>query len=97
MQWWESILESGGELIGGAVDLINDITPQIIQDKLNADAVSNKTANPSENRNPYGDYQQPNGDVVRTTGQGGNMPLYLTMGGSALLIAVTVYLAVKKG
>ncbi|MDN3697776.1 hypothetical protein QWY97_10505 [Vibrio cortegadensis] len=92
--WWESILESGGELIGGAVDLVGDIAPDLITNKLNEDAQQSNSANPSAHRGDGNDYQQPNGDVVYRQSPN-NYGMYLAIGGGFLVLAGAVYFAVK--
>lgn len=91
MDWFTDLLETGGELIGGAVDTVGGLASEVLDYQTQLAT----SANPSEHRPNSNDYQQPNGDaiVVKPSPDYG---LYATIGGGLLIVAVAVYFAVKK-
>lgn len=91
MTWFNDLLETGGELIGGAVDTVGGFAGDVLDYQTHLST----SANPSTHRPEANDYQQPNGDVVVTKPQH-DYGLYLTIGGGLLIVAGAVYLAVKK-
>ncbi|ORT52521.1 hypothetical protein ST37_01755 (plasmid) [Vibrio sp. qd031] len=102
MQWFESILESGGELIGGAVDVVGDVVNNVGQDwlgiKLGYEAERADSANPESNRDNQNDYQEANGAPVQgSAGTQSNTQLYLIAGVGVAVAAVAAMVYMKGG
>ncbi|WP_239670781.1 hypothetical protein [Vibrio variabilis] len=68
--WYDSILEGAGELVGGAVDVVEGFGEDWLGIKMENELDRAKSASPDENRANNNDYQQPNGQPVYTTSGG---------------------------
>ena len=97
MDWFNDILETGGELIGGAVDTVGELAGGVIDLKLQQETNRATSADPSTPRAEENNYQQPNGDVVTPVAPQPNYAMYAAVGGGVLLLLGVVYLAAKKG
>ncbi|EGA69581.1 hypothetical protein VISI1226_13703 [Vibrio sinaloensis DSM 21326] len=91
MDFFNDLLETGGELIGGAVDTVGGFALEML-DYQKQLALS---ANPTTHRELSNDYQQPNGDVVRQSSAPSYGP-YAAIGVGLLMVCGTVYFATKK-
>ena len=108
MDWFNDLLETGGELIGGAVDAVGeiandaigdagDLVSSVLDNKLQQEANRAVSSDPSAHRALINQYQQPNGDVVYPSKTQPNYVLYASIGGGFLILAGAVYLAMRKG
>ncbi|QIA63333.1 hypothetical protein GT360_07285 [Vibrio astriarenae] len=100
MTWWNDLLETGGEIVGGAIDVAGDLGSEWINAKVDNEADRVSSANPDENRANENNYQQPNGDTVQTgTGAGGfNISKDMAIAaGVAVAICGVLYVVTKKG
>ncbi|MCG9628574.1 hypothetical protein L1D34_27570 [Vibrio mediterranei] len=66
--WYDGILEGAGELVGGAVDVVDNFGHDWLGIKMGNELDRAKSASPDENRAKNNDYQQPNGQPVHTGG-----------------------------
>lgn len=71
MDWWNDLLETGGELVGGAIDAVGELGDNWLNAKVDQEADRVSSANPDENRANENNYQQPNGEPVQSGGAGG--------------------------
>ena len=95
MDWFNDILETGGEILGGAVDTVDGFTDEWLGIKLGNELERADSSNPDEQRKHQNDYQERDGDVVAQP-----KPLFnntVLMGVGALIVLAIVFFALKKG
>ncbi|WP_255898231.1 hypothetical protein [Vibrio campbellii] len=97
LNFLDQLLETGGELVGGAVDAAGEFGNDWLGIKIGNELDRAESASPDENRKDQEEYQQPNGDVVREERfkliPDSSWPL---IGGFALLIIIIIVLVVRK-
>ncbi|MGR5096871.1 hypothetical protein ACPV5O_26325 [Vibrio maritimus] len=94
MEWFNDILETGGEILGGAMDTVGEYSDDWLGIKLGNELDRAESSNPDEQRKYQNDYQQRDGDVIP---QKRPMQSYLMMGAAMLIVGGGVYLAMRKG
>lgn len=94
MEWFNDILETGGEILGGAMDTVGEYSDDWLGIKLGNELDRAESSNPDEQRKYQNDYQQRDGDVIP---QQRPMQSYLMMGAAMLIVGGAVYLAMRKG
>lgn len=94
MEWFNDILETGGEILGGAMDTVGEFSDDWLGTKLGNELDRAESSNPDEQRKYQNDYQQRDGDVIP---QPNPMQNYLMMGAAMLIVSGAVYLAMRKG
>lgn len=94
MEWFNDILETGGEILGGAMDTVGEFSDDWLGTKLGNELDRAESSNPDEQRKYQNDYQQRDGDVIP---QPNPMQNYLMMGAAMLIVGGAVYLAMRKG
>ncbi|SEG21454.1 hypothetical protein [Vibrio hangzhouensis] len=94
MEWFNDILETGGEILGGAMDTVGDFSDEWLGVKLGNELDRAESSNPDEQRKYQNDYQERDGNVIA---QANPMQNYLLIGAGMLIVGGAVYLALKKG
>jgi hypothetical protein len=94
MEWFNDILETGGEILGGAMDTVGEYSDDWLGIKLGNELDRAESSNPDEQRKYQNDYQQRDGDVIPHQRP---MQSYLMMGAAMLIVGGGVYLAMRKG
>ena len=94
MDWFNDILETGGEILGGAVDTVGDFSDEWLGVKLGNELDRADSSNPDTQRKHQNDYQERDGDVIPRPHP---MQNYVWMGVGMLIVGGAVYLALKKG
>lgn len=94
MEWFNDILETGGEILGGAMDTVGEFSDDWLGTKLGNELDRAESSNPDEQRKYQNDYQERDGDVIP---QPNPMQNYLMMGAAMLIVGGVVYLAMRKG
>ncbi|EKO3677630.1 hypothetical protein [Vibrio metschnikovii] len=96
MAWWDGILETGGEIIGGAVDSVGKWTNDAIGDKLTYQKDKSKSADPNAARKDQNEHQNNDGRAVVYAGQfmGVSAQRWALIGGGVIL-AGGLYLAMR--
>ncbi|WP_217515403.1 hypothetical protein [Vibrio metschnikovii] len=94
--WWHGILETGGEIIGGAVDVVGDWSIGAVDKKLNKQKDSAKSADPNAARKDQNEHQNNDGRAVVYAGQfmGVSAQHWALIGGGVIL-AGGLYLAMR--
>ncbi|EKO3579531.1 hypothetical protein [Vibrio metschnikovii] len=96
MAWWDGILETGGEIVGGTVDAVGSWTNSLINDKLTYQKDSAKSADPNAARKDQNEHQNNDGRAVVYAGQfmGVSAQHWALIGGGVIL-AGGLYLAMR--
>ncbi|OOF25726.1 hypothetical protein [Salinivibrio sp. IB872] len=89
--WFDGIIESTGELIGGIYDDAVDITKEAAGSWFEQQKKASQSANPEDNRTPI-PAQTPNGQPLK---QGFNSP-WVIGGGVGLLLLIIIVLLLKE-
>jgi hypothetical protein len=95
MEWFNDILETGGEILGGAMDTVGEFSDDWLGTKLGNELDRAESSNPDEQRKYQNDYQERDGDVIPQ--QRPIMQNYLMIGAAMLIVGGSVYLAMRKG
>ncbi|KKA43750.1 hypothetical protein [Salinivibrio sp. KP-1] len=91
--WFDGMLESTGELIGGIYDDAVDITKDVASGWFESQKAARESANPEDNRTPE-PAQTPNGQPLQ---QGFSLSNpYVIGGGVGLLLLVVLVLMLKE-
>ncbi|MGF1748234.1 hypothetical protein [Vibrio cionasavignyae] len=94
MDWFNDILETGGEILGGAVDTVGGFSDEWLGIKLDGELERADSSNPDEQRKHQNDYQERNGDVVQLQPMFNNT---VVMGVGAVIVLAILFFALKKG
>ncbi|MCG3728989.1 hypothetical protein [Vibrio cincinnatiensis] len=95
MAWYDGILETGGEIIGGAVDAVGGWTSAAIDDVFTYQKESAKSADPNAARKDQTDYQNNDGRAVVVAGPLGLSTQTWVLIGGGIVLAGGLYLAMK--
>lgn len=93
MAWYDGILETGGEIIGGTIDAVGNWTNAAIDDVLTYHKESTKSADPNAARKDQTDYQNNDGRAVVIAGSS-LLNKWVLIGGGVIL-AGGLYLALR--
>lgn len=91
--WWDGILETGGELFNDVTDLGKDW----LGNKLQNEANRVESSNPDEQRKHNNDYQQATGEPVNTSAFAGMTATHIAFGAVVLLVLLSVVYFAAKG
>ncbi|MCL9777057.1 hypothetical protein [Vibrio methylphosphonaticus] len=97
MGWWDSLVESTGEIVGGAVDVVGGFGGDWLGIKMDGELDRAKSSNPDENRSNNNDYQQPNGAPVQVSGQGMQWQTLMIVALVLVVVLGGAYVAMKGG
>ncbi|BDU42892.1 hypothetical protein [Vibrio nigripulchritudo] len=95
---WDGLVETTGEIVGGAVDVVSDVSQTWVKDMLGANEQATVTASPDKMRKYQNTAQDADGSPLP---QGGAMrplnidPMWLV--GGAVILVGAVFLATRGG
>ncbi len=91
--FWDGVLESGGELINDVTEIGSDWLGVKVQNE----AKRVESSNPDEQRKHNNDYQQATGEPVNTPASAGVTTKQMLFGGLLLVVVLLAVLYVAKG
>lgn len=99
--WWDGLIDSGGELIGGALDIVGDASGEVIAAKVEEEKNRVISSDPDSSRAFQNLGAQQNGDALSgdsnysLNGGGLVKPWMLGVGGGFMMLVV-ILLLVRK-